>query len=199
VTRADDVAEMVRRTVEMYGGIDLLISNAGILKAHKITEFPEEMWRRIIDVNLVGYFLCAKAVAPVMQRQGSGDIIQINSRSGKKGSKYNSAYATSKFGGIGLTQSIALDLVEDGIRVNAICPGNLFELPLWSGDGGLFEQYKAKLGARTREEVRAHYEGRIPLGRGCLGSDVLKAVFYILDQQYETGQAYNVTGGEEMR
>ncbi|MBW7939457.1 MAG: SDR family NAD(P)-dependent oxidoreductase, partial [Candidatus Omnitrophica bacterium] len=129
----------------------------------------------------------------------SGNIIQINSKSGKIGSKYNSAYASSKFGGIGLTQSIALDLIEDGIRVSSICPGNFFDLPLCSAPGGLFDQYRPKFNNVSREEVRRIYEEKIPMGRGCRVSDVVKTILYILEQEYETGQAYNVSGGQEMR
>lgn len=189
----------VDTAVRCFGGLDVLISNAGILKAAKVTDFDTQAWRQIIEVNLCGAFVCAKAAAEVMTRQRSGNIIQINSKSGKKGSRYNSAYAASKFGGIGLIQSLALDLCEDGVRVNAICPGNFFDLPLWSAPGGLFDQYRIKLNNASREQVRRHYEKQIPMGRGCAPSDVVKTVYYILEQEYETGQAYNVTGGQEMR
>lgn len=199
VTCEDAMREAARSAVRAYGGLDIAIANAGILKAFKITSFAVETWRSIIDVNLVGYFLCAKTAAEIMQYQKSGNIIQINSKSGKIGSKYNSAYASSKFGGIGLTQSIALDLIEDGIRVSSICPGNFFDLPLWSAPGGLFDQYRPKFNNVSREEVRRIYEEKIPMGRGCRVSDVVKTILYILEQEYETGQAYNVSGGQEMR
>jgi len=190
---------VILQAVQLCGGLDIMIANAGVLKAFKITEFPVDLWRWIVDVNLVGSFVCAKVAAQVMRHQKRGDIIQINSKSGKKGSKYNSAYAASKFGGIGLVQSIALDLIEDGIKVNAICPGNFFDLPLWSAPGGLFDQYRAKYPGATREDVRRIYEKQIPMGRGCTVPDVMKTIYYILEQDYETGQAYNVTGGQEMR
>lgn len=199
VASEEDLDRIVALAVSTYGGLDVAISNAGILKAFKVTEFPAASWRAIVDVNLTGYFLTAKAAAQVMRWQHSGNIIQINSKSGKIGSKYNSAYAASKFGGVGLTQSLALDLIEDGIRVNAICPGNFLDLPLWSAPGGLFDQYRPKFNHVSREEVRRIYESKVPMGRGCHVSDVVKTVLYILEQEYETGQAYNVTGGQEMR
>ena len=198
VTNSQQVAEMVRRTVEEFGKIDILVSNAGILIAHEITEFPEEQWRKVIDVNLTGYFLCAREVAKVMKKQRSGVIIQINSKSGKKGSYKNSAYAASKFGGIGLTQSIALDLAPYGIRVNAVCPGNLLDSPLWVNS--LYDQYARKWGI-SREEVRKKYEQQVPLGRGCTYEDVTNVVVFLASEEasYMTGQAINVTGGQEMR
>jgi NAD(P)-dependent dehydrogenase (short-subunit alcohol dehydrogenase family)/rhamnose utilization protein RhaD (predicted bifunctional aldolase and dehydrogenase) len=199
VTSEEAMKAAVQAAVKAFGGLDVAIANAGILYAFKVTEFPVETWKKILDVNLAGYLVCAKAAAQVMQYQETGNIIQINSKSGKSGSRYNSAYAASKFGGIGLTQSLALDLVEDGIRVNAICPGNFLDLPLWSAPGGLFDQYRKKYDNVSREEVRKIYEEKVPMGRGCDVSDVVRTILYILDQDYETGQAYNVTGGQEMR
>jgi sorbitol-6-phosphate 2-dehydrogenase len=130
------------------------------------------------------------------------DIIQINSKSGLKGSNRNFAYSGGKFGGIGLTQSFALELMPFNIKVNSICPGNFFEGPLWSDpETGLFVQYlrTGKVpGAKTIEDVKARYEKQVPAGRGCRVEDVMKAVYYVMEQEYETGQAVPVTGGQEM-
>lgn len=197
VTQEADVAEMVRRTVEAFGGVDILVANAGILKAHDIQEFPLDDWRGVIDVNLTGYFLCAREAARVMARQRRGTIIQINSKSGKKGSFRNSAYAASKFGGIGLTQSLALDLAPYGVRVNAVCPGNLLDGSLWQQS--LYEQYAKKWGL-TPEEVRKKYEEQVPLGRGCQYEDVANVVVFLASDEsnYMTGQALNITGGQQL-
>ena len=193
-----DVEALVQRAKSEFGSVDILISNAGILKAHDILEFPLQDWQAVIDVNLTGYFLSAQAVARVMAVQKSGIIIQINSKSGKKGSFRNSAYAASKFGGIGLTQSMALDLAPFGIRVNAICPGNLLDGTLWQQS--LYDQY-AKTQGLTPEEVRKKYESQVPIGRGCTYDDVCNVVTFLAsdDSSYMTGQAINVTGGQEMR
>jgi sorbitol-6-phosphate 2-dehydrogenase len=198
VTDEAQVAVMVNRVVEDFGALDILVANAGILKAHDITEFPAADWRAVIEVNLVGFFLCAQAAARVMVEQKRGVILQINSKSGKKGSFRNSAYAASKFGGIGLTQSIALDLAPHGVRVNAICPGNLLDGTLWQES--LFEQY-ARTQGLTLEEVRRKYESQVPLGRGCTYEDVCNVVAFLASEEanYMTGQAINVTGGQEMR
>ncbi len=198
VTDEESVGAAVDRAVSELGRLDILVSNAGILQAHDISEFPVDAWRRVIDVNLTGYLICAKQAARVMKEQGSGAIIQINSKSGKKGSFRNSAYAASKFGGLGLTQSIALDLAPHNVRVNSICPGNLLDSPLWVDS--LYEQYARKWGI-TVEEVREKYRSQVPLGRGCTYEDVTNVLVFLASPQasYMTGQAINVTGGQEMR
>lgn len=198
VTDERAVREMVGTTVERFGALDILVANAGILKAHDVLEFPAAEWRAVIDVNLVGYFLCAREAARVMAQQGRGVIIQINSKSGKKGSFRNSAYAASKFGGIGLTQSMALDLAPHGVRVNAVCPGNLLDGTLWRDS--LYEQYARTQGLSV-DEVRHKYEAQVPLGRGCTYEDVCNVVAFLAsnEAEYMTGQAINVTGGQEMR
>ena len=198
VTDETQVERMVTHVVQTFGRLDILVANAGILQAYDITEFPADGWRRVVEVNLTGYFLCAKHAARVMREQRGGVIIQINSKSGKKGSFRNSAYAASKFGGLGLTQSIALDLAPYGVRVNAVCPGNLLDSPLWVDS--LYEQFSRRLGI-TPQEVRGHYESQVPLGRGCTYEDVCNVVVFLVSDQaaYMTGQAINVTGGQEMR
>ena len=197
VTREEDVQSLVDQTFQQFGKLDILVSNAGILIAQPVDEFPAQNWMKVLEVNLFGYFLCAKHTARVMKEQGSGVIIQINSKSGKKGSYKNSAYAASKFGGIGLTQSIALELAEFGVRVNAICPGNLLDSPLWVDS--LFKQY-ARTRGMTEDEVRQYYMDQVPLGRGCTYEDVCNVLVFLASEQasYMTGQAINVTGGQEM-
>jgi sorbitol-6-phosphate 2-dehydrogenase len=207
VTSEESVRTAVKEVVARLGGVDLLVSNAGSLTAGGIEELSAEVFERHIDVNYTGYFLLVKHTAPVMIAQNvSGryvtDIVQINSKSGLVGSNRNAAYAGSKFGGIGLTQSFALELAPHGIKVNAICPGNLLDSPLWSDpEKGLFAQYLRAgkvAGAKNTEDVRRHYEARVPMGRGCTVKDVVRALFYVVEQQYETGQAVPVTGGQIM-
>lgn len=192
---------MVEAAVNHFGKLDLLVSNAAILIAKPATDFPADEWRRMIDVNLTGYFLCARAAARVMIPNKKGCIIQINSKSGKKGSYKNSAYAASKFGSIGFTQSLALELAEYGIRVNAICPGNLLNSPLWNdGPNSLFKQYARNQGI-TEQQVRQKYLSQVPLGRSCEYEDVANVLVFLASDSasYMTGQAINVTGGQEMR
>jgi len=208
VSSLESMEQAVYETILEFGGLDVMISNAGILKAGSIEELEEADFDRVTSVNYKGYYNCVKAVAPVMKLQNSysrhnfGDIIQINSKSGLEGSKKNFAYAGSKFAGIGLTHSFAMELMVDRIKVNAICPGNFFEGPLWSDpENGLFVQYlkAGKVsGAKTIEDVKRHYESMVPAGRGCRVEDVVKAIKYVIEQEYETGQAIPVTGGQVM-
>jgi len=201
VTDEPSVQAGFARTVEEFGRVDILVANAGILIAGEITEFPAEKWRAVMNVDLFGYFLAAKEAARHMKAQHSGSIIQINSKSGKKGSYKNSAYAASKFGGIGLTQSLALELAEHGVRANAICPGNLLDSPLWNeGPNALFKQYARNQGI-SEEQVRQKYIDQVPMKRGCTYEDICNVVVFLASDQssYMTGQAINVTGGQEMR
>jgi sorbitol-6-phosphate 2-dehydrogenase len=197
VTDEPTVEEMVRATVAEFGKLDLLVANAGVLESGAIVDMSAEDWRKVVEVNLTGYFLCAKHAARTMMQQRSGVILQINSKSGKKGSFRNSAYAASKFGGVGLTQSLALELAPYNVRVNAICPGNVLDSPLWVNH--LFKQY-AERWRISEEEVRQRYIDMVPLGRGCTYDDVANVVVFLASDQasYMTGQAINVTGGQEM-
>lgn len=210
VNVADDLStkNFMAEVCEVFGGADVFIANAGVLRAGSVMDQPLADFELVTAVNYRGYFLCVQAAAPIMAVQHRVrpdqwfDIIEINSKSGLEGSKRNFAYAGSKFGGIGLTQSFALELVEDGIKVNAVCPGNYLDGPLWMDpDRGLFVQYlkTGKVpGATTIEEVRASYEAKVPMGRGCVPADLATAIYYIVDQNYETGQAVPVTGGQNM-
>ena len=208
VTDSDSMDNLIRQTVFSFGGLDLFISNAGVLKAGGLESLREEDFDFLTNVNYKGLYLGTKYASRVMKTQHKYlpgyfmDIIQINSKSGLQGSNRNFAYAGSKFGSIGLIQSFALELVPDNIKVNAVCPGNFFDGPLWSHpETGLFIQYlkAGKVpGAKTIEDVRKHYENMVPMKRGCFVEDVYKAVKYLVDQEYETGQALPVTGGQVM-
>ncbi|MCE1199103.1 MAG: SDR family NAD(P)-dependent oxidoreductase, partial [Marinilabiliales bacterium] len=208
VSDAASVENLMVATTAHFGGIDVIISNAGVLRAGSLDEMSTENFDFMTNVNYKGYFLCAKYGSEILKTQAAirkgyfTDIIQINSKSGLKGSNKNFAYAGGKFGGIGLTQSFALELIPHGIKVNSVCPGNFFEGPLWSDpEKGLFVQYlkAGKVpGARNIEEVRAFYEKQVPAGRGCRVKDVFRAILYIIEQEYETGQAVPVTGGQNM-
>ncbi len=208
VADEDSVKAMAMAITRQCGGMDLFVSNAGVVRGGSVKETTFKDWDFVTRINYNGYFLCSKYAAIVMSRQivnGKGlwsDIVQVNSKSGLEGSNKNGAYAGSKFGTIGLTQSFAKELVADCIKVNSVCPGNYYDGPLWSDPvKGLFVQYLnlGKIpGAKTVEDVRKAYMDKVPMRRGCLPSDVAKAILYCVEQDYETGQAIPVTGGQVM-
>ncbi len=208
VAEPESLARLIRATVREFGGLDLFVSNAGILRAGGLESMTPEAFDLVTKINYNAYFYCVRAAAPVMKLQNEWapdnycDIVQINSKSGLRGSKANFAYAGGKFGGVGLTQSFALELAPFRIKVNSVCPGNFYEGPLWSDpDGGLFVQYLAAgkvPGAKTVEDVRKHYMSQVPMGKGTSPGDVTKAIMYLVEQTCETGQALPVTGGQIM-
>ena len=208
VSDEESVAHMVAQTVEKFGGLDLMLSNAGVVRSGPLAQVEKKDFDFVTSVNYTGFFLCAKYAAIIMEAEHEADpeamfdIVTLNSKSGLEGSNKNFAYAGSKFGGIGLTQSFALELCAYNIKVNAVCPGNFLDGPLWSDPvRGLFVQYleAGKVpGAKTVADVRRYYEAKVPMNRGCLPVDVARAVMYCVEQKYETGQAIPVTGGQVM-
>jgi rhamnose utilization protein RhaD (predicted bifunctional aldolase and dehydrogenase)/NAD(P)-dependent dehydrogenase (short-subunit alcohol dehydrogenase family) len=208
VADTESLRRLVHETVCNFGGLDVFISNAGVLRAGGLEDMTPENFEFVTKINYNAYFYCTQAASRVMKLQTSYapgyycDIIQINSKSGLRGSKANFAYAGGKFGGIGLTQSFALELAPFRIKVNAICPGNFYEGPLWSNpENGLFRQYlqAGKVpGAQTIEDVRKYYMSQVPMNKGTSPEDVTKAALYLIDQTCETGQALPVTGGQVM-
>ncbi|MEZ7913473.1 SDR family NAD(P)-dependent oxidoreductase [Macellibacteroides fermentans] len=209
VGEIQSIENLVQETVCNFGAIDCFISNAGVLRAGSLEDMTPENFEFVTKINYNAYFYCTKVVSLVQKLQTKyakpdyyADIIQINSKSGLRGSKANFAYAGGKFGGIGLTQSFALELAPYRIKVNSICPGNYYDGPLWSDPvNGLFVQYlnAGKVpGAKTIDDVKAFYLSQVPMRKGCTPADVTKGVLYLMEQCGETGQALPITGGQVM-
>lgn len=191
------VSRLCHEIDQTFDSINLLVYSAGVARANPIWNFPLHDFRQSVAVNLDGYFLCCREFSKLMIRDGiHGRIIQINSKSGKVGSKHNSGYSAAKFGGVGLTQSVALDLAEHGITVNSLMLGNLLKSPMFQS---LIPQYADKLGIAP-EAVEQTYINKVPLKRGCDYEDVLNVLlFYASDKaSYCTGQSINITGGQVM-
>lgn len=208
VADMESLGNLIRQTVLNFGGLDVFVSNAGVLRAGGLEAMTPENFEFVTNINYKAYFFCAKVASHVMKIQTAydpeafADIIQVNSKSGLRGSKANFAYAGGKFGGIGLTQSFALELAPFRVKVNSICPGNFYDGPLWSNPvNGLFVQYLAAgkvPGAKTVEDVKEYYLSQVPMRKGCNPEDVTKAILYAIEQTGETGQAIPVTGGQVM-
>ena len=208
VADLDSLQKLMKETVCHFGALDVFVSNAGVLRAGGLEAMTPESFDFVTSINYKAYFFCAKVASHIMKIQTRmdpdyyADIVQVNSKSGLRGSKANFAYAGGKFGGIGLTQSFALELAPFRIKVNSICPGNFYDGPLWSNpDNGLFVQYLAAgkvPGAKTVEDVKEYYLSQVPMRKGCNPADVTKAILYAIDQTGETGQAIPVTGGQVM-
>jgi len=208
VADPNSLHHLIHETVCRFGGLDVFVSNAGVLRAGGLDDMTPETFDFVTKINYNAFFYCTQAAAQVMKLQNKYapdyycDIIQINSKSGLRGSKANFAYSGGKFGGIGLTQSFALELAPFRIKVNAICPGNFYEGPLWADpENGLFVQYlhAGKVpGAKNIDDVRDFYMNQVPMRKGTNPDDVTKAIFYLIDQTCETGQALPVTGGQVM-
>jgi len=208
VSEIPSIENLVHETICNFGAIDAFISNAGVLRAGGLDDMTPEDFEFVTKINYNAYFYCTKVVSKVMKLQTKyapeyyADIIQVNSKSGLRGSKANFAYAGGKFGGIGLTQSFALELAPFRIKVNSICPGNFYEGPLWSDPvNGLFVQYlnAGKVpGAKTIDDVKTFYLAQVPLQKGCSPEDVTKGALYLMEQCGETGQALPITGGQVM-
>ncbi len=210
-TNVADMASLrnlMKETILNFGALDAFVSNAGVVRAGGLDVMTPENFEFVTKINYEAYFFCAKVASHIMKIETKydpeyfADIIQVNSKSGLRGSKANFAYAGGKFGGIGLTQSFALELAPYRVKVNSICPGNYYDGPLWSNpENGLFIQYlnAGKVpGAKTVQDVKDYYLAQVPMRKGCNPVDVCKAILYVIDQTGETGQAIPVTGGQVM-
>ncbi|QAY67986.1 SDR family NAD(P)-dependent oxidoreductase [Paenibacillus protaetiae] len=182
VMEEEDVKRMVEQTVARYGKLDIMFANAGIAKDAPVKDLSFEDWKRTIDINLTGVYLCDKYAIEQMMKQGTGGAIvntgSIHSHVGKGGV---TAYAASKGGVKLLTQSVGIDYAKHGIRVNAVCPGYI-DTPLLSGGNKAFFDHLVSL----------H-----PMGRLGQAEEVAKAVLFLAsdDASFITGSSLMVDGG----
>jgi sorbitol-6-phosphate 2-dehydrogenase len=177
------------------GHLDIWVNNAGISRVVPFLDCTDDLWDLVISINLTGTFIgCQVAVRRMLPRK-RGVILNMSSQSGKMGNSHYAAYCASKFGVIGLTQSLAREFSRNGIRVNALCPGIVFT-PLWDEQ---LEDYARKRDIRPGE-VRSYLEERIPIGRLCTPEEVARTAVFLAsdDAAYITGQAINITGGGVM-
>lgn len=192
VTDAAQVEKMVSDAIDHFGKIDILVNNAGVVRKGWVKDLPEETWDEVLTINLKGTFLCSKAVLPELIKNNYGRIITISSIAGKQGEAAGSAYCSSKFGQIGFTQALALEVAKHNITVNAICPG---PIPTKLGEYGIRED--AKLRGQDPDEFRDWFISRTPFGVQGTPEQVAKMAVFVAsdDCDFTTGSAFNCNGG----
>ena len=192
VTREADVQAMAREALARFGRIDILVNNAGIMRKAFVRDMTEALWDAVVDVNLKATFLCSKAVLPAMIEAHRGRIINIASIAGKVGEPTASAYSAAKFGVSGFTRSLAHEVAQHEILVNAICPGPIPTALGQQGwrDGALVEGVDL-------DRIMARVGARSPLKRLGTPEQVARMAVFIAsdDCDFTTGSAFNVDGG----
>ncbi|MCA9941466.1 MAG: SDR family oxidoreductase [Anaerolineales bacterium] len=197
VTQSANIQEMVATVQSQFGRLDILVNNAGAtIGPAPVLQMTEEAWRKTLEINATGTFLCCKVALPLMLAGGQGGrIINISSIAALRPRPFLSAYAGSKAAINALTQSLAQEVGEFGITVNAILPGDI--------DTGMKQwgmQLEAMVLGRTAEDVAADLTARIPLRRMGVPADVARLVAFLASDEaaFITGQTYNLTGGREL-
>ncbi len=196
VTQKSEVQAMATEVLQAYRQIDILVNNAGTDKKGSITELEESTWDMLMTLNLKGVFLCTQAVMPSMIERQYGRVVNIASMAGKTGEPFTSPYCATKFGVIGFTQSIALEVGKYNITINAVCPGPV--------DTELIRKsvaQSAKIKGMTPEDfLQEFFIDPTPLGRIAKPLDVARAVSFLASDEAEfiTGSTLNVSGGREM-
>jgi NAD(P)-dependent dehydrogenase (short-subunit alcohol dehydrogenase family) len=195
VTSWESCQEVVASALDAHGRIDVLVNNAGVSRSVPFHELDEAEWRRVHDVNVLGVFLCCRAVVPHMMDRRSGRIINIASMVGKEAIPFFVHYSASKFAVIGLTQGLAKEMAPYDVNVNAVCPG-VVRTPLWEP---LLDQLSATKGI-SRDEAWQEFVDGIPLGRPQEPEDIGEAVAFLASDHARnmTGQGLNVTGGMQV-
>jgi len=187
------VEALYERAAKAFGRIDVSVQNAGIITIARVEDLTEAQWDDTLAVNTKGVFLCCQAAIAHMRRGGGGRLINTASGQARDGFIYTPHYAASKFGVMGLTQSLAKEVAMDGITVNAICPG-IIQTDMWDYNDRVWGQM---LGDHGPGELMRSWVQGVPMKRAGSGSDVAGLVAFLAseDAAYITGQTINVDGG----
>lgn len=193
VTDEAQVAECFAAVDHQLGRVDVLVNNAGTITISTFEELTLEAGNSVLAVNTTGAFLCSKAALPLLRRSTRGRILNAASGQARQGFIYTPHYAASKFGVIGLTQSLAKELAREQITVNAYCPG-IVGTDMWAYND---REWGRLLGDYAPGELMAEWVAAIPLGRAGTSDDVANLLLFLAspDAAYITGQSINVDGG----
>lgn len=186
VTRSQDVKRMVDTAVKRYGDVHILVNNAGIIFPTHVFDLEEEEWDRVIEVNLKGTYLCARAVLPAMRKAGWGRIVNMSSKAGRSSSTIGGAhYTASKAAVLGFTRHLAREEAQHGITVNAVCPGLIDT-----------EMVRSTIGI----EKALSYAPRFPIARLGQPEEVADLVAFLASERasYITGASADINGGDLM-
>lgn len=195
VTDIGSIAAGVASVESAWGGVDILVNNAGIFNMASIDKVTVEDYRRQYDVNVGGTIFAIQAVVPGMKKRGGGAIINFSSQAGRRGEPNIVLYCSTKAAVISITQSLALELAKDNIRVNAIAPG-VIDTPMWDVVDAQFAKYEGKAPGQKKREVGL----AVPMGRMGLPEDIAGPCVFLAseDARYVTAQTLNVDGGNWM-
>lgn len=196
VTSEEQMEGAVSEAIEAYGSLDTLVLAAGVVGGGGIETTTVADWDRVLGVNLRGAFLTAKAATPALRASGRGRIVGISSDVGRRGFAGGQAYAASKFGLIGLIESIAAELARSGVNANSVCP---IGVPATEMGQAILAKQVASLG-RSAEEILAARASGVPLGRNATIDDVVNAVLFFIaeDSAFLTGLSLDVDGGTHL-
>jgi len=196
VRSLEQVRDVVERSADALGGLDTVVISAGVFHMGPLSSITEAEWDRTLDVNLKGAFATAQATMPYLQESGRGRMVTIASDAGKRGFPMQMVYTASKFGLVGMTESLAAEFATDGVTVNAVCPVGC---PT-TGMGEEVLAHKIQDGRRTREDVIRSAAATNALGRNATETDVADAVLFLISEQagFLTGIALDVDGGAHL-
>jgi meso-butanediol dehydrogenase/(S,S)-butanediol dehydrogenase/diacetyl reductase len=195
VSRRESVEQFIAAAVDQFGGIDVLINNAGVISFFPFAEIPEDEWERNININLKGVFLCSQVALPHLLQRGTARIVNIASDVGKRGQPLLAHYVASKFGVVGLTQTLALEVAKKGLTVNAICP-TVVNTPMMH----VIAEGVARNDGGDVDTTYEHLADVVPVGRPAEPTDIAHTVSWLVSDgaEFITGQSINVTGGSWM-
>ena len=196
VTSPDEVRAAVSACVERFGGLDTLVTSAGVIHIADLEDVAESAWDLTLDVNLKGSFLAAQAAAPALRKSGRGRIVAVGSDASKRGFPGIQAYCASKFGLVGLVESLAMELAPDQVTVNCVCPVGCPTTEM----GKAVAAWKASHSDLSTEEVIAAAARTNPLGRNATEEDVVGTILFLLSEEasFLTGLAIDVDGGAHL-